>query len=380
MRKTTPLQRFLALFALFLALYGLTAQRGLGWGDSGEFQYRILHCPDGLLAGCDSFATAHPLYVALARLFCRTPFHVTLLSSFFGALAVGGFFLCTRKAGLTILFGLSHMLWRLSCMAEVQTLNLAFTVFETFCLLRFLSTAQGRWMHAAAFLAGLHLSCHNFALLAFPVYACVLFRAGLKTALVSILFGAIGGAYWFHSLATRGFMDVLVGSYGSQVAGLCPSSPLVAGFNLALAALSFAVPAALAWTLRPNAETKGGDRTVRIVLWGLFGINALFFVRYFVPDQATFLLPTLFFAYLLVARGEIRVQRLFTLILVQLLLPIMAGTALSHLPAPAGRARHKYRDDAAYFAFPWKFNDTSADRLAAEREGPWNGYPQDPAR
>ena len=375
LRKSASLLRFLSLFSFFFALYALTAQRGLGWGDSGEFQYRILHCPNGILAGCDSFATAHPLYAALARCLCSTPFQVTLLSSFFGALAVGGLYLCTRKVGLSILFGLSHMLWWLSCLAEVQTLNLAFTVFETLCLLRYLSTGRRAWMLLTAFLAGVHLNCHNFALLAFPVYAIVLFRSDIRTFLLSTATGLLGASYWIYSLATRGFSDVLVGSYGSKVAGLLPSNRLVTGFNLALAALSFVLPAALAWWRR-KVPSDASNRNRQIVVGALLAVNALFFVRYFVPDQATFLLPTLFFAYLFVAQSEIRLNRLIALILIQILLPFMAWSVISQFPSPQGRAPHKYRNDATYFAFPWKFNDTSADRCAAELGGEWTGYPK----
>ena len=95
----------------FFALYALTAQRGLGWGDSGEFHYRILQCADGLLGRCASFATAHPPSVALARPVCSTRHQVTLISSFFGALAVSDFLLRSRNVALTVVFGMSHALW-----------------------------------------------------------------------------------------------------------------------------------------------------------------------------------------------------------------------------------------------------------------------------
>jgi hypothetical protein len=60
----------------------------------------------------------------------------------------------------------------------------------------------------------------------------------------------------------------------------------------------------------------------------------------------------------------------------QLLLPLMAWQAAQELSLQDRlKARHKYRDEAAYFALPWKFNDDSADRCARELPGPWNGYP-----
>ena len=37
---------------------------------------------------------------------------------------------------------------------------------------------------------------------------------------------------------------------------------------------------------------------------------------------------------------------------------------------------YKYRDDATYFAHPWKCNEDSAARYAAECGGTWTGYPR----
>ena len=375
MSRWSTTLRFAALVAAFFALYALTAQRGVGWGDSGEFQHRILDLPDGILGGCESFAVAHPLYVALGKLLCRTPYQVTLLSAFFGALAVGGLFLCTRRLALAVLFGLSHMLWWLSCLAEVQTMNLAFLAFEALLVLRHFETGRRADLVAACFLAGVHLGCHNFALLAAPALLVALVRAGWRAALPAAGAGCLGAAWWLHALAVRGFGDVLVGRFGAKVAGVLPSNGLETAFNLALASLSFAVPAALAWWTR-RARQPDADAVRRLFLRTLFAVHALFFVRYFVPDQATFLLPTLFCAYLLLPRAELGRTRFLALAALQVLLPVFAGLVLRQLPAPARQTTHKYRDDATYFAHPWKCNEDSAARYAAECGGTWTGYPR----
>ena len=101
--------RFLVLALGFFALYALTAQRGLGWGDSAEFQDWILNHAEWICG--TQFSNAHPFYVVFCRLVAGTPFAVTLVSAFFGALSVGGLYLCTRQVALSVLFGLSHMLW-----------------------------------------------------------------------------------------------------------------------------------------------------------------------------------------------------------------------------------------------------------------------------
>ena len=372
----------------FFALYALTAQRGLGWGDSGEFHYRILRCADGLLGGCDSFATAHPPYVALARLVGSTPYQITLISSFFGALAVVGFLLCSRNVALTIVFGLSHALWWLSCVAEVYTMSLACVAFETLFLMRFLASRKVGWLVALALLNGLHLELHNLALLAVPVYAVAAWVAlrpvGVGRRLLSLGLAAAawtaGASFWLWALATRGVRDVLVGSYGGQALGLLPSNWTVAGFNLALSGLSFVAPAAILWwtrraASRPSPATPRTNRVTDVPLVALLVVHALFFVRYFIISQFTFVLPTVFFAYLLVARVRLGRTRAVALVALQLLVPLLAWQVLASLPVPAWRPQHRYRDEAKYFALPWKVGDDSADRCAAELDEPWNGYP-----
>ena len=375
------MKRNLVAFVLivmgFFALYALTAQRGLGWGDSGEFQYRILHGAAGLVSDCESFATAHPLYVALAKAICSTPFQVTLLSSLFGALAVGGFFLCTRNAPLAVLLGLAHGLWWLSCVAEVYTMSLTFVAFETFCLLRYLKVRRAGWLVALFLLNGLHLELHNLALLALPVYVAVLIREaktlGPLRACLPLPAWCLGAAPWLQALVTRGAHDVLVGGYGSQTFGLLPENWTIAAFNLALSAMSFFAPVALWWWNR-----RAGRRIDFRSQWpivALFAVNFLFFVRYFIISQFTFVLPTVFFAYLLVSSLELKRNRAIPLAVLQVLLPLMAYEILAQMPRPQFYASHKYRNDAKYFALPWKFNDDSADRYAAELGGEWNGYP-----
>lgn len=365
------------IVAGFLALYAVTAQRGLGWGDSGEFQHRILDCAGGLLEGCDSFATAHPPYVLLAKLMCSTPYHVTFISCLFGALAVGAFYLCSRQIALTLIFGLSHAVWWLSCVAEVYTMSLTFVALETLCLLSYLRNRRLPWLIGLFFLNALHLNLHNIALLSLPVYAVLLVRDGrvngVMRSLLPILAWLAGAAYWLQALVVRGFADVLTGSYGAQATGILPENWMIAAFNLALASMSFFVPLALAWWNRSLGSRR--ELAGRGFLAALLIVHFLFFVRYFIISQFTFVLPSLFFAYLLASAFELRRDRAIALAVIQLLLPLMAWQVLDQLPRPEFYARHKYRNDAAYFALPWKFADDSADRYAAELGGVWNGYP-----
>lgn len=346
--NSRTLNGFLALSVGFFLLYALTAQRGWGWGDSAEFQDWILN-RNALICG-PHFSNAHPLYVCFCRCVAGTPFAATLVSAFCGALSVGGSFLCTKRFGLAAVFGLSHMLWWNSCVAEVQTMNLAFTAFETVLLLRFLDRGEWRWFAGLVFLNGIHLNAHNLALLALPVYAAAfLVRARGRRLTLAAPFAALwalGACGWIWAAWTRGLADVLVGAYGGRVFGLLPENGTLTAFNFALAALSLFAPAAIWWWTR--------CRPKNVFVWALFAINLLFWARYFVPDQATFLLPTLFFAYILVSCAELRGKRLVVLAALQLLLPLMAWQVLAILPRPDWKIAHEGRNDAAYFALPWK--------------------------
>ena len=52
-------------------LYALTAQQGVSWQDSGMLQFRIV---TGDYTGNLGLALAHPLYIAIGRLFLLLPF------------------------------------------------------------------------------------------------------------------------------------------------------------------------------------------------------------------------------------------------------------------------------------------------------------------
>ena len=368
------MKKNLLLFFAFFALYALTAQRGSGWGDSAEFQHWALDF-SAFICG-PKFSNAHPVYVAFARLIGKCPlaeflggvFCVTLLSSFFGALAVALLRAITGRTALAVLFGLSQMLWWLSTVAEVQTMSLALTAAETLCLVRHLETdddnrataGRGAWLlPLLAALIGVHLLVHNFALLLVPVFLFFIIRNP-----AALLVFAVSVSPYIYFILTRGAADVLFGNYGGKVMGVLPVNWMETGFNLALASLSFVVPLMLAKWNRKNCDKRRESDHCRMPIFVLFAINFLFFIRYFVQDQAQFLLPTLFFTYLCLRKVEIRFTRAVALVLVQLLLPIMAYYAVLQLPVPEYRkARHPGRNDAKYFILPWHFDMNASDAV-----------------
>ena len=96
-RKTVTL-----LVVGFGALYLLTAQRGISWGDSGFFQRRII---DHDLSGDAELglAIAHPLFVWTAGLFSQMfppalrVWAMNAVCGVWAALAAGMAFLCAKR-------------------------------------------------------------------------------------------------------------------------------------------------------------------------------------------------------------------------------------------------------------------------------------------
>ena len=392
----------------FAALYAFTAQRGVSWGDSGLFQRRIL---DGDLEGNSGLALAHPLFVwttgFIARLLPQSAriWLMNAICGVWGALAVGMAYLCARRlarsvpaavlAALTL--GCSHMLWWLSTMSEVYTLSVFLLACETYALLAAIQDRRP-WLMVAVFLAnGLHFSDHNFALLTLPVEIFALGwlvrrspRAawpvprvfGLSLAALAawsvgalpMILLACARANQLGSLGAT-VMDVLVGSYGAAVVGNLGVPFRVTLFNYALAGMSFVLPCWLLAARRLFALGKkrplGRISPETFFLAAFFLIHFLFWVRYRVADQATFLLPTLFLAVLLAAPAFATARRPIAWGLATLVLAVgVPGLVSGGLSSCAGqllkaRGQLPFRDDLSYFALPWKHNETSAARFAA---------------
>ncbi len=412
--EQSQLSRFapLVLAAGFFVLYLATCQRGWCWQDGGLFQRRIF---SGDIEGSFGIAAAHPTFIWLgcavdsvcrmlgggmvARLFLTNA-----QSAFWMAVAVGFFAAAVRrysgsgKASLicSFMLGFAHMTWWMGTICEAHALELALFAVELYIFVglakesRFSMRPGNAGLACLAFASGLHFSVHNLALLALPVYAFVAWRMVRGRHLVAKLAGIAGiwaiGASPVLYLAVReiprsgllaAVRSVLVGSFGSEVVGILPSSPKIFLLNCALAALSFAVPfAGLGVVKRPRGSTPA-IAELRVPLVVMLAIHAVFLVRYFVPDQAFFLLPTLALWILLMSPGFAAerhpVRKLLQIAACGVLLP-----ALASFIAPRGldRGTHPGRDDAKYFAIPWKFNEDSCDRLVKERglEDVWAGY------
>ena len=393
----------LAVFLLACVLYASTALQGVGWQDTGEYHYRIVTADYHWYSG---IARAHPLYILMARGFVwlfpeQTSFWAANLFSGLGlacALTLLGAVVMRltgsfRAATVAISFlCFSHMAWWLGTVAEVYTWSLAFVLAEVYCLLRYMEQRTGGWVVLLFAVNGLHLSLHNAALLGLPVYGFVLVqevrqRQGWRAwRLVAGCLGVAGiGAglivgqaierMWEGAGFGATLQSVLFGDgYSQQVLGAGEWNRKRWLANLALASVSLLNPCWwFAWRgVRSPGEQEG--RRFRYGLLALTLLHGIFWVRYCVPDQATFVLPTLGLLSLWIGLGvaQTRMSRRVCVLVV------MAGVCCAVMGPPAllsvARQMHvtvqrartlPYRDEMRYWLVPWKQGEDSAARFAA---------------
>ena len=425
----------LAVLVAFFLLYAATAQRGVSWQDSGEFQYRVLagdyHWHSGI-------ARAHPLYILLARGFAAgfTPasrfFAINLFSGLGMALALA--FLAALVAELTrsrwrallavALLGGTHMCWWMATIAEVYTWSLACLMAEVFLVWRYVTIRQARWLLLLFAVNGLHAAMHNAAFLNLPVHLVLLLgylrapgrvlsaeargeeysvssettpsgaitgaAANRWALLAGVVLAWLAGASmlvglaiqeaWRTGLVLAALQSLLFGiGYRGQVLGFQFPEWRQWGVNLALAGLSLLNPG---WLLAGVGLFKARIGALRKPLLALTLLQGLFWIRYLVPDQATFVLPTLGLLAVWAGVGAgVGLRAPMPLlprtwrgglawILVGGLTAAGLPWLLSHAADATGcevrRSRQlPHRDEARYWLMPWKQNEDSAARFVA---------------
>lgn len=388
------------VFVCFATLYAATAQRGVSWQDSGEFQYRVLA---GDYRWHSGIARAHPLYIAMARGFSGAfpdslkLYAVTAFSGLGSAVALA--LLAAVVVRLTgsaraasaavVALGLSHMAWWLAAVAEVYTWSLAALMLELYCLARLSERGEGRWLLALFAANGLHAGLHNFAFVSLPLYAYAALaavRASGGWRATALL--AAAGCVWLAGAspllaqaaallqqgtglpATARSLFFGLG-YERAVLGVCASDWRLVAANFALAGVSLLNPV---WALAAKGWRGAEAHAVfRRYLAGLTLLHAVFWARYFVPDQATFVLPTLGLLAAWVGLGcraleneaPQRGKRLGALVALSALCAVAVPCALFSALKLAGfelsRSRAlPFRDEAGYWLKPWKHGERSA--------------------
>ena len=398
------------IFVLSLAVYAATAQRGVGWQDSGEFQFRILANDYFWISG---IARAHPWYILMARLFSlhfpvALQFYAINLFSGLGmsvALVFLGLILwvLTRNVWAVIIavvtLGLAHMAWWMATIAEVYTWSAAFLMAELFCLLNaikneervgepYLHKGSFGWWVALALINGVHASLHNFAFLNIPVYVVVFItqhldkKARIILARILICLAAwLAGAallIWVFAVEWRNlgvFSSALKSLFFGRefeqvVLGTRAINWPLAIMNFSLASVSLMNPC---W-LFVFFGWRAGNAS-RVWKWCLLGstaVHGLFWVRYFVADQATFVLPVLSLLAIWLGLGvasrklgtRIRWLTVLVAVLCSVTVPVLLNEFISARHGGVVRSRMlPFRDETRYWLLPWKQYECSAMRF-----------------
>jgi len=390
---------YLLVLVTALAMYWVTAQRTVGWQDSGEFQLRVLR---GDYDNPRGLALAHPLYIAMCRpllIFgpARLPLLMNMLSGLGMAVTLANVYLLgtwltgRHTAGVfgAAALGLAHTAFWLATIAEVYTWAAAGLSAELVLLVWLI--ARPRWWKLAllAGVSGLGLALHNFALLPLPVYAVAALLLArrrqlpwwsLAVALAAWTAGASPQLVMVvrHALSDGAGEAIRSALFGESWAGdvthlsARPVARAVGYVLLNWPFLSLA-PVLIGWWVMPNRA----GRAVGSALGAVAAIELIFAMRYPVPDQFTFLLP----AYVLFGIGSavgidriLRMARrprqiwlglcgaslLLTPVLYGLAPPVLDRLGVEIRP----NRRWPYRSENRYWIAPWKNDENSADRFA----------------
>lgn len=394
-----------------LLIYAATAQRGVSWQDGGEYQYKFLAGAYKWEVGA-GIARLHPTYILITRaLIACLPWlpvtYVCALSSAVGmALALGILVVLVyeltacKRAGVlaAAVLGGAHMVWWLSTMAEVYTWSLAILLLEVWGLQRALRRRHFGWFALALFFNGLHFGVHNFALLNLPLYAIIFlyfFSRQWWHWLVSLAVWVLGAGpivvpiweYWreCRSVALVAQSALFGEVFRDKIFALDVRQGPLWRTNMALALCSFLNPCWLLGLRRLTQWDQTGAlavvRALRLSWLALAAIHFVFWVRYLVPDQATFILPTL--GLLAVGLGwQLRDMRQWSrrrcgawLVVswgASVVMPLMVCYASERLLPPRKRVP-PYRNEFAYWAYPWKHHERSAEEFVEALAA--GGYP-----
>ncbi len=177
----------LGVTGAMFAVYGMTALRGVSFGDWAEMQQvpARLEIPH---------TTGYPLYVLLGKLFSLIPvgsvaFRANLLSGAAAAAAVGMTVLIAGRLGVRPMVGLAAAvalgatatLWTEATFAEMNTLHLFLSALVVHRALVWRDTRADRDLRLGALFCGLALSNHLLALSVVPIVgAFVLAADGLS--------------------------------------------------------------------------------------------------------------------------------------------------------------------------------------------------------
>lgn len=399
------LREYILVWLAALLLYGLTIAPGPLWQDSGLAQVRVLRRD---LAGNLGLALSHPLYYILAFAFQDLPIaspalKTNLVSAVFAAVTVANIYWLVRLltgtmiAALTAAFALmvAHTFWQHAVLAEVYSVSTALLSFEMLALCQFARQRRLFWLVLVFLANGFGISNHMLAVLHLPIEIAVLiyltaqrqvgwrtwlFSAGAWLLGASLYLGLIFAAWSNGMSAIEVLRSALFGTaYGQKVLSLQLNAHLIRNSILYLG-LNYPTPLALLAIPGLVALFRHPPRWFAVAFAFTLFIHLAWAIRYDVPDQYTFFIPSVVLIAPLIGLGVAWVmnrrwtnaaapRRMGLICLVFAAVPIAVYAALPRFAGAAGfsletRRELPFRDAYHYFLNPWKFGETGPQRFA----------------
>ncbi len=294
--------------------------------------------------------TGYPTFILTGKLFTLLPFgdvayRVSLMSAFFGGVAVALLFLVAIElgarflpaAGAALVFAFSATFWSEATMAEVYTMHATFVLAVTYLLLRWRRTGQGAYVLAAGLVAGVSLGNNAGMVLLAPAFltllivgrlrwlsarlfagAAALFLAGLAVYAYVPIRG-FAGAWYNYGDPVNDWEDVWRLITGTRFHGLMvfPPESLQPVENF-LGDLFLQASPPYGYVLGPVLILVGAygawsvlrkDRVVGFALLLGFGCTLLYALSYQIDDIAVYYIPVYLFLALFLGLGASRLAR-----------------------------------------------------------------------
>lgn len=391
---------FLVLAAA-MTLYVATLAPDLVWQDQGDYQVQAAQCN---LSRPGDVVRVHPLFIVTAHGIGRLgwfsyAYAANLTSAIFAALAAANVFLLAYRltgqawpAALSAgTFGLAHSVWFLGVQAQTYSMANAAISGGLLLFLGYLATGKSAPLVWMGLVFGLGISAHNISQIAFAViFVWLLVRllqGRLKALTVAcVVVGWIAGAGLLWVVAAMEYrrsgdlwgtiLSALWGRWGNAVFNV-GKLPLLLKRSGLFFALNFPTPLVLLAILgfiesfrRPEFRRLGWFFLTVTTLYALFA------VRYDVPNQNNFFLPTYMMVSVYIGLGfaafagsNRRVWAIVTAVLlagIPATYPVLSDLAETR-QFDLGTRRHiPYRDEYHYYLVPWQQHQTGPRRLATE--------------
>jgi hypothetical protein len=390
---------YIYVFCAAAVLYVVTCAPGVVWQDSGVIQYRVWHND---IEGRLGLALSHPLYYLIAIAVKYVPlgefaYRVNVLTAVISAFAVANLFLLLRLLlGETFpsllgaaTFALSHTFWRHSTIPETYGLTVTLLLLELIMLLLYARTSRVKYLYFLALINGLAIANHMLASIALVCYL-VLFFAFLLNKQIKIKHLGLMAIFWivgaipYEYLIIKNIIqsgDVLgtlaSAAFGNSWQGAVLSTNLTIKMvkeNLMYIVLNFPTPNILFVLIGFGClYIVSPKRWYANVLMGLLILYFIFAFRYTVQDRYAFFIPFYCmisiiigagsYSYLRKSSGDFYLLTMFCLIVVPAY--IMMPKIADGLEIKIGSGRKLYyRDDSAYFLYPWKMDYKGAEQFA----------------